>query len=292
MDVVRSIQALNEQVKAYKQQGKAIGFVPTMGFLHDGHQRLMKKAREQNDIVIVSIFVNPLQFGPNEDYDRYPRDEERDKKVAESENVNLLFLPTVEDMYPNDSSINLQVVSRNEVLCGKRRPGHFDGVVTVLTKLFHLTQPTRCYFGLKDAQQVAVVDSLIHDFNFPIEIVPVSTVREADGLAKSSRNVYLSEQERAEAPSLYQSLEAGRKLVIDGERNPVTIVKGVERFIQSHTHGKIDYVELLSYPDLKPVDYIDGQVILAIAVFFEHARLIDNVIFQREGSKTDVTLGG
>ncbi|QDP40436.1 pantoate--beta-alanine ligase [Radiobacillus deserti] len=292
MDIVRSIKEINEKVESFKRQGKTIGFVPTMGYLHEGHQHLMKTAGEQNDVVIVSIFVNPLQFGPNEDFDRYPRDEERDKRIAIQEKVDLLFMPSVEEMYPKDASIQMTVQSRNDVLCGKKRPGHFNGVVTVLTKLFHLTQPTRCYFGLKDAQQVAVIDSLVQDLNFPIDIIAVPTVREEDGLAKSSRNVYLSTKEREEAPSLYQALEAGRKLVVDGERNPDTIVKGVEHYIQTRTSGKIDYVELLSYPELEPVNQIDGQVILATAVYFEKARLIDNVIFQREGIKSDVTLGG
>ncbi|WP_153462716.1 pantoate--beta-alanine ligase [Sediminibacillus terrae] len=283
MEIIRSVKQLQQQAEKLRQSGKRIGFVPTMGYLHEGHQALMEKARNENDILIVSIFVNPLQFGPGEDFDTYPRDQERDAQIAKTQHVDILFLPSTEEMYPKEQAITMRVVRRADVLCGKSREGHFDGVVAVLTKLFHLAQPHRVYFGMKDAQQVAVVDALVKDFNFPLDIVPVSTVREEDGLAKSSRNVYLSDQERQEAKEIYQALMHGRQLIVDGTKNPDTIVKEVEDFIKKRTHGKIDYVELLTYPELTPMNVVQRQVILAAAVHFEKARLIDNLVLDQNG---------
>ncbi|MDC3415352.1 pantoate--beta-alanine ligase [Aquibacillus salsiterrae] len=284
MNIIRSIAEMQQFSKQCQRRGQSIGFVPTMGYLHVGHEQLMKRARSENDIVVTSIFVNPLQFGPNEDFDRYPRDEQRDIEIAKRNNVDVLFLPHQAEMYPDEQGITIEVRNRTDVLCGQRREGHFNGVVTVLTKLFHLTLPTNAYFGLKDAQQLAVVDLLVSTYNFPIKLVPVPTVREPDGLAMSSRNVYLTEKERMEAPFLYQALKHGQKLIIDGEKNPVNIVKEVIDFIDSNTHGKIDYVELLSYPDLLPIDKLEGQIILALAVHFQGARLIDNLILDQEGN--------
>lgn len=207
MNVVTHIHELKELIKLHQEKQHSIGFVPTMGFLHEGHLTLAKEARDQNDIVVMSIFVNPLQFGPNEDFESYPRDMERDQHLAEEAGVDILFTPDVKEMYPNEPSITMTVQKRTDVLCGKKRPGHFDGVVTVLTKLFHLVAPTNVYFGLKDAQQVAVIDAMIKDFFFDLHLVSVPTVREEDGLAKSSRNVYLSDKERQEAPALYRALK-------------------------------------------------------------------------------------
>ncbi|TQS74393.1 pantoate--beta-alanine ligase [Ornithinibacillus gellani] len=283
MKIITSIQDMQARMLLEMQQGKKIGFVPTMGFLHEGHLSLMEKAGTENDIVVASIFVNPLQFGPNEDFETYPRDAQRDTKLAEEVGVDILFLPNVKEMYPQKQQIKLQVTDRADVLCGQSRPGHFDGVVAVLTKLFHLIQPTRVYFGLKDAQQVAVVDALIQDYNFPIELIGVPTVREADGLAKSSRNVYLSETERAQAAALFAALEKGRQLVVDGESNPVIIVEEVKEYVKQKTNGKIDYVELLAYPSLTKTTTVKQMVVLAIAVQFQHARLIDNLLFNEKG---------
>jgi pantoate--beta-alanine ligase len=271
---IRDMQAMMQQ---YRFEGKTIGFVPTMGYLHEGHIALLKKAREENDIVALSVFVNPLQFGPNEDFERYPRDIERDKRIAKENGVDVFFCPDVEEMYPRPLSVQVVVKERVDVLCGKSRPGHFDGVATVLTKLFHIVMPTRAYFGMKDAQQVAVVDGLIRDFHFPIELVAVPTVREEDGLAKSSRNVYLSPEERKEAPALYQALQQAKIAIENGERNPETICALVKNYIQTHTHAEIDYVEVYSYPDLKPLEKLYGKVIIAVAVRFTSARLIDNI---------------
>ncbi|WP_169338739.1 pantoate--beta-alanine ligase [Heyndrickxia acidiproducens] len=278
MKVITTKQEIQKILRTLKKEGKSIGFVPTMGFLHEGHLALAEKARKENDIVWMSIFVNPLQFGPHEDFDRYPRDEAGDRLKAETAGVDYLFIPPVAEMYPHALSATLHVRERTDVLCGHRRPGHFDGVAAVLTKLFHLIQPDRAYFGLKDAQQVAVVEALVRDFDFPVEIVPVAIVREQDGLAKSSRNVYLSEAERKEAPQLYQSLQLAKKAIANGERDPENIISLVSGHLHDHTSGKIDYVELYSYPDLLPLQKLSGRFILAIAVQFKKARLIDNLI--------------
>ncbi|KGX85532.1 pantoate--beta-alanine ligase [Pontibacillus marinus] len=283
MNIITTIQEMKETVAKLKKDGNTIGFVPTMGYLHEGHRKLMAEARQENDVVVASIFVNPLQFGPNEDYDRYPRDEDHDQKAIKEEKVDILFYPHVNEMYPKEQTIQMIVQRRVNVLCGKSREGHFDGVVTVLTKLFNIVHPDRIYFGMKDAQQVAVVDALLEDYNFSITLRPVDTVREADGLAKSSRNVNLSSQERKEAPNIYQALETGKKLVEQGEMDPEVVIEEVSRFIREHTHGKIDYVDCLSYPELEKVETINRQMILAVAVQFEHARLIDNIVFSSNG---------
>lgn len=283
MEVYHEIDTMQKKTMTLVREGKSIGFVPTMGYLHEGHVNLIKEARKENDFIILSIFVNPLQFGEGEDLDHYPRDEEHDKKVAKENGVDLIFLPTKDTMYPTPLSIEMTVTRRANVLCGRSRPGHFEGVVTVLAKLFNICQPTRAYFGMKDAQQVAVVDALLQDYNFPVQLVPVPTVREIDGLAKSSRNVNLSRDERREAPAIQQGLQMGRQMVQEGVLDPQQVVAATREFLENETHGKIDYIELLSYPDLKPVERINQQVILAAAVYFERARLIDNVVFNQNG---------
>lgn len=280
MRVITKIKDMQTEIKKLKAQPKSIGFVPTMGFLHEGHLTLVKRAKEENDIVVLSIFVNPLQFGPTEDFSTYPRDFARDQSLAECEGVDFLFYPSVEEMYHHSSSVRVVVQERTDVLCGKSRPGHFDGVATVLTKLFNIVMPTRAYFGIKDAQQVAVVEGLISDFNFPIELIPVDIVREEDGLAKSSRNVNLLPEERSEAVVLYKSLTAAKKAIEAGERNPQTIKDQVSDMIRSVTHGKIDYVEIYSYPHLKEIEILEGTCIIALAVKFSKVRLIDNIILE------------
>ena len=277
MKIITTIAELQQAIYEEKQNGKSVGYVPTMGFLHEGHVSLMQRARKENDLVVLSIFVNPLQFGPNEDFDSYPRDIERDENIAKNIGVDYLFYPNVEEMYHGTPSVTVHVQSRTDCLCGKKRPGHFDGVATVLTKFFNIIQPNKAYFGLKDAQQVAVVEGLIQDFNFPVELVPVEIVREEDGLAKSSRNVFLSAEERQEAKELYQSLLKAQNAITAGERNPDTIVKLVSDHISAHTHGLIDYVEVYQYPELQRVTTLSGQIIVAVAVKFTKARLIDNI---------------
>jgi len=278
MRVITTIKEMQELILKQKSQGKTIGFVPTMGFLHEGHLTLLNRARQENDIVVLSIFVNPLQFGPKEDYAEYPRDFERDRALAESEMVDFLFYPSVEEMYPTDLSVRVTVQERTDVLCGSSRPGHFDGVATVITKFFNIIMPTRAYFGKKDAQQVAVIEGLISDFNIPVNLVAVDIVRENDGLAKSSRNVNLLPKERKEAPVLYQSLQAAAAAIDEGERDPNKLIHLIREEIGKESSGVIDYVQIYSYPQLKPLEKLEGTIIIALAVKFTKVRLIDNFI--------------
>ncbi|GIN60769.1 pantothenate synthetase [Robertmurraya siralis] len=281
MKIITNITEMQALVKELKNTN-SIGFVPTMGYLHEGHLQLIRKAREVNDITIVSIFVNPLQFGPNEDFASYPRDFERDVSVCREEGVDIIFNPSVAEMYPNPLSVKVLVQARTDVLCGDSRPGHFDGVATVLTKLFHLILPDRVYLGMKDAQQVAVVEGLIADLNFPIELIPIPTVREEDGLAKSSRNVNLNSEERQQAPEIYRALLEARKKIEAGERNIESLVTMIKNNITKKTSGTIDYVEIYSFPELQTIEKVKGKIIIAIAVQFTKARLIDNIVLAVE----------
>ncbi|USD17727.1 pantoate--beta-alanine ligase [Priestia megaterium] len=283
MKVITTIKDMQQEMKKEKQLGRSIGFVPTMGYLHEGHATLLGAARTENEVVALSIFVNPTQFGPNEDFDTYPRDFERDERVAKEANVDYLFYPSVEEMYKSSRSVAITVTDRVDVLCGQKRPGHFDGVATVLTKLFHIVTPDRAYFGKKDAQQVAVVDGLIEDFNFPVELRAVDTVREADGLAKSSRNVYLTDKEREEAPVLFKSLQSALQLLESGEKQVETLKETIRKEIEQYTSGKVDYIEVYTYPELKTIKQTAGKIIIALAVQFSKARLIDNVIVDVQG---------
>lgn len=277
LEIITTLKDLAAWVQTTKQQGDSIGLVPTMGFLHEGHISLVDMAKAENTKVVMSIFVNPAQFGPNEDFDRYPRDLERDSKLAAEAGTDVIFAPSAEEMYPRESHIQLTAGPLANVLCGAKRPGHFDGVLKVVTKLFHLVQPDRAYFGQKDAQQLAIIESLVEDFNFPLAIRRGETVREEDGLAKSSRNVYLSETERQEAPHLRKALLLGEQAVLSNE----DAVQSMTAYLEREVSGKIDYIELLSYPDLD--HNVQGLAILALAVQFEKARLIDNIIFPIEG---------
>ncbi|ENQ3104652.1 pantoate--beta-alanine ligase [Bacillus cereus] len=279
MNIITTVQEMQQIASELRASGKKVGFVPTMGFLHEGHLTLLRQAKKENDIVILSIFVNPLQFGPNEDLDRYPRDIERDERLAREVEVDYLFYPSVEEMYPEERTTNIEVIKRTNVLCGKQRPGHFEGVVTVLMKLFNITMPNRAYFGMKDAQQVAVIEGFVGDYNFPVTIVPVDIVREEDGLARSSRNVYLSERERQEAPHLYKSLCMAKEKIVKGERSPEQITNFIKEYIEINTHGMVDYADIYAYPNLTEAQQINGRMIIAIAVKFENARLIDNITF-------------
>lgn len=280
MKVVETKSELKYEIRKYKQNLQTIGFVPTMGFLHEGHLKLIEQAKKENQIVVLSIFVNPLQFGPTEDFDSYPRDRKRDEQLALEAGVDLIFVPQVNEMYPSIPSYTVNVRDRVDVLCGRSREGHFNGVATVLTKLFNLINPDKAYFGMKDAQQVAVIEGLISEFHFPLEIVPVATIREEDGLAKSSRNVYLNDVERKEAPTLYKSLLGAADSISSGERDVNSIKEMISQKIKNETTGKIDYVEVLSYPELKEITVISGKIIIAIAVKFTNARLIDNITME------------
>lgn len=272
--------------KTEKRNGKKIGFVPTMGFLHEGHQELLKQARETNDIVVLSIFVNPLQFGPNEDFDAYPRDFERDEHIAEKLGVDFLFYPSIDEMYPGDRTTVIKVEKRVDVLCGKHRPGHFDGVATVVMKLFQIVQPHYAYFGMKDAQQVAVIEGLVNDYHLDVEIIRVATIREKDGLAKSSRNVYLRSNERQEASRLYHALTIAKEMMVSGKKQE-DIKAYVRDSIQQHTSAEMEYVEIYAYPALEKMENLNQHtdIIIAIAAKFSKARLIDNIVFHPTETK-------
>lgn len=277
---MRLVQTINEMKRLSKEainKGKTIGFVPTMGYLHEGHLSLVKKAREDNDIVVVSIFVNPTQFGPNEDFNRYPRDLERDLRLLEPLNVDYVFYPSVEEMYPKNYSVYVDEVELSKYLCGAKRPGHFRGVCTVVTKLFNIVKPTRAYFGQKDAQQFRILRRMVQNLNMDVEMIEMPIVRESDGLAMSSRNVYLNEEERKEATRLHKSLLKAKELIENGEKE-VSKIKNSMLEILNHPLLKIDYVEIVDEETLKPIEKIEGKVIIALAVFVGKARLIDNMI--------------
>lgn len=282
MILCQNVAELKNLVATFKQNGKSIGLVPTMGALHEGHASLIKASHAENDITIVSVFVNPTQFGPNEDYAAYPRTLEKDCTVAENAGADVVFAPKKEDLYPNKDMTWVEVTGDiTKVLCGRTRPIHFRGVTTVITKLFNLTMPNRAYFGLKDAQQTQVLQRMVDDlfFNVNLRIMPI--VREADGLAKSSRNVYLSPEERKAALILSKSLKHAQDLFLHGERNSAKIVDAVTQMIKSEPLSDIDYVEMYKLPGLLPVDeVISGKVLLALAVKFGTTRLIDNVILE------------
>ncbi|WP_214824547.1 pantoate--beta-alanine ligase [Exiguobacterium sp. s28] len=256
-----------------------IGFVPTMGYLHEGHLSLVEAARSENDLVVMSIFVNPTQFGPNEDLDRYPRDFERDEALAREAGVDVLFYPNTETMYPLDMA-RVTVRTGADVLCGASRPGHFDGVLTVVSKLFNLVRPTRAYFGLKDAQQVALIEGYVRDYFVPVEIRRCPIIREESGLAKSSRNVYLSETEKADASDINRALAEAKDALVQGKT--IQDVKAhLEERLKNIPNSTIDYVEIKDYPTLTEVTSASTELLIAVAVQFERARLIDNVIWKR-----------
>lgn len=276
--VVERIKDMNSIVSQFKSQGKIIGLVPTMGALHDGHLKMMKQSIEENDVTAVSIFVNPLQFGPNEDFDDYPRPFESDLEKLKQIGVEYVFHPTVEEMYPGELEMTITVGRLAQVLEGKKRPGHFDGVVTVVNKLFNIIQPTHAYFGKKDAQQLAIIEKMVEDFNHSVQIVPIDIVREADGLAKSSRNIYLTEEERKEAVHLSKSLALAKKKYDEGERNSDVLIQAITHYLESNVSGDIVEVAIYSYPELEEQHTIEGQIFISLAVKFSQARLIDNII--------------
>lgn len=279
---IETIEALREQIRAARRQGKRIGFVPTMGYLHEGHLSLVEEAKKRTDFVVMSIFVNPLQFGPSEDFERYPRDLERDSRLAAEAGVDLLFTPSVAEMYPTQVKTTVSVSGVSEPLCGRSRPGHFDGVATVVMKLFQIVQPDEAFFGQKDAQQVAVVEQMVRDLSVPVTIIPCPIVREADGVAMSSRNVYLSPEERKQAAVLYRSLQMAKELLAQ-DKAPAQVRSEMMRLIEAEPLAQIDYIEILNYPDLTPVEAAGTgqQILVALAVRFGATRLIDNMILTR-----------
>ncbi|UGB06474.1 pantoate--beta-alanine ligase [Staphylococcus sp. HL28] len=280
--VITTVSEMQSIAKEYKRHGQTIGFVPTMGALHEGHLKMMELSSEFNDITVASIFVNPLQFGPNEDFDAYPRQINKDVEMMEEIDVDYVFYPSVEEMYPDELGVTLKVGKLAHVLEGAQRPGHFEGVVTVVNKLFNIISPDYAYFGKKDAQQLAIVEKMVKDFNHPIEIIGVDIVREKDGLAKSSRNVYLTEEERQEAVHLSKSLKLARDLYNNGERNNSVIIDEITQYLLDYTSGQVDEVAIYSYPELEEQSKIQGQIFISLAVKFSKARLIDNIIIGAE----------
>ncbi|SIT66323.1 pantoate--beta-alanine ligase [Edaphobacillus lindanitolerans] len=277
MKRIETVEEMMQIARQLRREGKSIGLVPTMGYLHEGHLALAGAARKESDMVIMSIFVNPAQFGPGEDFETYPRDLERDCALAEEAGVDYLFHPTAGDMYPQDGGIRILPGPQADVLCGSSRPGHFDGVLKVICKLFNITSPDRAYFGEKDAQQLAIIETFVRDFNFPVEIRRVPIVREEDGLAKSSRNVRLSDAQRNEAPAIRRALECGEQIFLETGNAGETLA-AVRRLLQKIPGAELEYAELLEYPSLKPADADTKEIILAAAVGFGSVRLIDNVL--------------
>lgn len=284
MKLVKTVAELREEIAAAKLAGKTIGLVPTMGALHEGHASLIKAANMENDFVVVSVFVNPTQFGPNEDLEAYPRTLDADCKLAESMGADIVFAPSAKEMYPSEDMTWVEVTGNvTKVLCGRSRPIHFRGVTTVVSKLFNLAQPDRAYFGQKDAQQVEVLKRMVKDlfFNLQLRIMPI--VREADGLAKSSRNTYLSASEHEAALVLSRSLKKTQERFAAGERDAAVLTEAVRAEIAAEPMSDIDYVEIYRLPELQPVDGpLTGSNLLAVAVKFGTTRLIDNVILEEK----------
>jgi pantoate--beta-alanine ligase len=279
MQIIHTKEALRQTLETARNAHKTIGFVPTMGFLHQGHLSLMRRARKENDVVVVSVFVNPTQFGPNEDLAAYPRDAQRDQDLMQAEKVDLAFFPDTAQLYPHGFTTYVEVQGPiTGGLCGASRPTHFRGVTTVVTKLFHLVAPDRAYFGQKDAQQVAAIRQMVRDLDFNLQVVVCSTVREPDGLAMSSRNSYLSPLQRANAVALSQALFGAKELVANGEHRAATVIRTIEEHIEATDGAIIDYVSVVDAHTLAEVDHLTGEILIAAAVKFGAVRLIDNVI--------------
>lgn len=281
MKIVDNVKEIRNIVKEWKADGLTVGLVPTMGYLHEGHKSLIDKAVAENDRVVVSDFVNPMQFGPKEDLATYPRDLEMDSALCEAAGAHIIFHPEPSEMYHDDFSSFVDMNTLTSGLCGKTRPIHFRGVCTVLAKLFNIVQPDKAYFGQKDAQQLAVVTHMVNDLNFNLEIVGCPIIREEDGLAKSSRNTYLSADERQAALILSKSLKNGKALIESGETDAKKVVKIISDEISAEPLAKIDYVEIVSWPTLEEVDTIDSDILCAIAVYIGKVRLIDNFIIKK-----------
>ena len=278
MKVTKTVEETRKLVKAWKQEGKSIGLVPTMGFLHEGHASLIRRCREENDIVVVSDFVNPTQFGPNEDLEAYPRDFKRDSELCESLGADLIFNPEPEEMY-HDPHAFVSIDLLSETLCGKTRPIHFKGVCTVVSKLFHIVTPDKAYFGQKDAQQLAIIRKMVQDLNFDIQIVGCPIVREEDGLAKSSRNTYLNAEERKAALCLSKAIRRGMD-VIHPQANASEVLGEMRAIIEAEPLARIDYVSMVDALTMQPVEKVEKDVLVAMAVYIGKTRLIDNFSYK------------
>ena len=277
MEIITTIENIRSIVNHWKDKGYSIGFVPTMGYLHDGHAALIDEARKNNDKVVVSIFVNPIQFGENEDLSSYPRDLNRDKTLCESHGVDLIFTPSPNEMY-HDKKAFVNIIELSDTLCGVCRPIHFQGVCTVVAKLFNIIQPTNAYFGEKDAQQLAIIRKMVFDLNFPVNIIGVPIVRESDGLAKSSRNTYLSSEERKAATILYKAIQEGKQYINSGA-SADSIINVMTNIVNTEPLAKIDYISVVDAITMQPVQEITAPVLVAMAVYIGSTRLIDNFSF-------------
>lgn len=280
MDIVSEIDEVRKQIKEWRKEGLTVGLVPTMGYLHEGHKSLIDAAVQENDKVVVSIFVNPTQFAPGEDLETYPRDLDRDAALCRDAKAALIFHPEPSEMYHKDYSTFVDMRTLTKGLCGKTRPTHFSGVCTVVSKLFHIVQPDRAYFGQKDAQQLAVIRHMVEDLNFDIEIIGCPIVREEDGLAKSSRNTYLNEEEREQAVILSRALQKGKELIEGGERKSHEVKNMIRQTIETMPLAKIDYAEIVDFKTLESVEEIRGEILAAVAVYIGKTRLIDNFILE------------
>jgi len=280
MEIVNKIDELFVTRDGIRSRGGRLGLVPTMGALHEGHLSLIRAAKAKSDVVASSIFVNPTQFGPNEDFSRYPRDLEKDLALLERDGVDLVFVPSVEEMYPQQSVTWVAVEGLSDRLCGKSRPGHFRGVATVVAKLFNIVEPDIAFFGQKDAAQVAIIRRMVRDLNMPVAIEACPIVREPDGLALSSRNAYLSPQQRQDALVLFRSLLRVRELFADGERNPAILIKAAKNVLSGSSAVRLDYFEIVDPDELTPLALINQPALVAVAAFVGNTRLIDNIVLE------------
>lgn len=280
MKIAYTVEDVKSQVRQWKKEGLTVGLVPTMGYLHEGHESLIKRAVAENDRVVVSVFLNPTQFAPNEDLASYPRDFEADTKLCEEAGAALVFHPEPSEMYAEDACTFVDMTAVTKELCGKSRPIHFRGVCTVVNKLMNISMADRAYFGQKDAQQLAVIRRMVRDLNMNVEVVGCPIIREADGLAKSSRNTYLSEEERKAGLVLSQAVKLGQKLVAEGEKSAAAVTGAMSELISAEPLAKIDYVSMVSWDSIEPVETIEGPVLVAMAVYIGKTRLIDNFIYE------------
>lgn len=280
MKIAYTVEDVKSQVRQWKKEGLTVGLVPTMGYLHEGHESLIKRAVAENDRVVVSVFLNPTQFAPNEDLASYPRDFEADTKLCEDAGAALVFHPEPSEMYAEDACTFVDMTAVTKELCGKSRPIHFRGVCTVVNKLMNISMADRAYFGQKDAQQLAVIRRMVRDLNMNVEVVGCPIIREADGLAKSSRNTYLSEEERKAGLVLSQAVKLGQKLVAEGEKSAAAVTGAMSELISAEPLAKIDYVSMVSWDSIEPVETIEGPVLVAMAVYIGKTRLIDNFIYE------------
>lgn len=278
MEIVSNIREIRIKVSLAKKKGLKIGFVPTMGFLHQGHLSLVEAAKKECDYVVVSIFVNPTQFGPREDFNKYPRDIKRDIKMLETFSVDVVFYPQAEEMYPPGFASYIDPGKIGDMLCGESRPGHFRGVATIVVKLFNIVEPDTAYFGEKDFQQQVIIKNIVQDLDIPVRVVSLPTVRESDGLAMSSRNKYLTKKQRAAAPLLYQSLVAGKKMVKDGEKRSPIITRKMRVIIAQSRLINLEYIKVVDPSKLEPVKKIVGRALIVLAAKLGKTRLIDNIV--------------